>query len=45
MVRVFDIEIAYGQIAIFAASLENPFNDWSAEHIAQGFSWRPGRPV
>ena len=42
MVRVFDIEIAYGLIAIFAASLENPFNDWSAEHIAQGFSWRPG---
>lgn len=38
----FDIEVSYAQLAIFASSLANPFNDWTAQHVAQGFSWRPG---
>lgn len=35
------IYITYSQIATFQANLENPFNDWAAEHVLQGFVWRP----
>lgn len=34
--------VSYSQIAVFQASLSNPFNDWTDAHIDQGFSWRPG---
>lgn len=37
-----DIYISYSQIAAFLSSVENPFNDWSAQHVTQGFAWRPG---
>lgn len=37
----FELQISYGQFGIFDASMESPFNDWSAAHVAQGFSWRP----
>ncbi|HEY4083643.1 MAG TPA: competence protein ComJ [Burkholderiaceae bacterium] len=37
-----DVEVAYGQLAIFAGSLPQPFNDWSDRHVSQGFAWRPG---
>jgi hypothetical protein len=35
------IYILYSQIAVFQADLENPFNDWSTDHVLQGFAWRP----
>jgi len=38
----FELDISYGQIAVFDPSLENPFNDWSERHNQQGFSWRWG---
>lgn len=34
------ISASYNQIAVFASGLENPFNDWQEQHVAQGFSWR-----
>ena len=33
--------ISYSQIAIFQADLERPYNDWSTDHVLQGFAWRP----
>jgi Competence protein J (ComJ) len=36
------LEVTFGQLAVFASSLQNPFNDWTAKHVAQGFAWRPG---
>ncbi|MEE4273254.1 MAG: competence protein ComJ [Thermoanaerobaculales bacterium] len=38
----FELDVSYGQIAIFDPALKNPFNDWSERHNQQGFSWRPG---
>lgn len=38
----FVLEISYAQLAVFDASLAQPFNDWSDAHVRQGFSWRPG---
>jgi len=38
----FHIEVSYTQLAVFDPQLQNPFNDWTDEHVAQGFSWRPG---
>ncbi|MEW4455215.1 competence protein ComJ [Bremerella sp. JC817] len=37
----FNIEISYSQISVFNGRLAEPFNDWSPDHVAQGFSWRP----
>jgi hypothetical protein len=37
-----NLEVTYGQIAIFASGLQQPFNDWTDRHVAQGFAWRPG---
>jgi len=37
-----NVEVAYGQIAIFTRALQQPFNDWTDRHVAQGFAWRPG---
>jgi hypothetical protein len=36
------LEISYAQLAVFDASLTQPFNDWSDAHVRQGFSWRAG---
>lgn len=36
------LDVSYGQVAVFDPDLENPFNDWSERHNLQGFSWRPG---
>lgn len=41
-VASFSLEIAYGQIGVFDASLAQPFNDWTDAHVRQGFSWRSG---
>ncbi|MFN8482974.1 MAG: competence protein ComJ [Anaerolineae bacterium] len=38
----FDLSVLYSTLAVFDPSLEQPFNDWSDQHVAQGFSWRPG---
>lgn len=38
----FELDISYGQIAVFDPTFEKPFNDWSSRHNSQGFSWRPG---
>jgi hypothetical protein len=32
--------VSYNQISIFKSGLEDPFNDWNDDHVAQGFSWR-----
>lgn len=36
------VVVSYTQFSVFDPKLPNPFNDWSDEHVAQGFSWRPG---
>ena len=36
------IPISYGQLCVFDPSLDAPYNTWADEHVAQGFSWRPG---
>lgn len=38
----FLLTISYRQIAVFDATLDEPFNDWQPQHIQQGFAWRPG---
>ncbi|HEY9405475.1 MAG TPA: competence protein ComJ [Pyrinomonadaceae bacterium] len=38
----FDLEVSYSQICVFHTNLQSPFNDWTDEHVKQGFSWRPG---
>jgi hypothetical protein len=42
MVITIDLEVSYGQLGVFASSLEQPFNDWTDRHVSQGFAWRPG---
>ncbi len=42
MATKIDLEVSYSQLAIFASSLQQPFNDWTDRHVAQGFAWRPG---
>lgn len=41
MKAIFPLGISYSQVAVFHGGLENPFNNWSDQHLAQGFSWRP----
>jgi Competence protein J (ComJ) len=38
----FSISVSYQQIAVFLGELDQPFNDWTERHVAQGFSWREG---
>lgn len=38
----FKLDVSYSQIAVFVSTLQQPFNDWTDRHLAQGFSWRPG---
>ncbi len=35
-------DVSYAQLAVFASALAQPFNDWTDQHVAQGFAWRPG---
>ena len=42
LAKTFDLDVSYGQIAIYRADLLNPFNDWSDAHVSQGFAWRKG---
>jgi len=34
--------LSYSQMCVFDPALEHPYNDWTAAHTEQGFSWRPG---
>ncbi len=34
--------LGYGQLAVFDGAVQKPFNDWTPQHIAQGFSYRNG---
>lgn len=36
------LEVAFGQLIVFDGELEEPFNDWTDQHVSQGFAWRPG---
>jgi len=38
----FGLYVSYRQLCVFDAEMENPFNEWTPQHSAQGFSWRPG---
>ncbi len=38
----FELEVSYGQLAVFDAWLASPFCDWAEAHVCQGFAWRPG---
>lgn len=42
MATTVALELSYGQLAVFASSLTQPFNDWTDQHVSQGFAWRPG---
>ncbi|QXI49529.1 MULTISPECIES: competence protein ComJ [Pseudomonas] len=37
-----NILVSYNQICVFDSNLDEPFNDWSDNHVKQGFSWREG---
>ena len=36
------VVLSYAQLCVFDAELDQPYNDWDAAHMEQGFSWRPG---
>lgn len=38
----FSIDASYSQVCVFLADQHNPFNNWTEQHVAQGFAWRPG---
>ena len=38
----FELDVSYSQIGVFKAEMAEPFNNWTDEHVAQGFAWRPG---
>jgi hypothetical protein len=42
MTDSFKLSVSYSQVAVFDPLLEQPFNDWEDDQVAQGFSWRPG---
>ncbi|MCA6121919.1 hypothetical protein J6500_08410 [Bradyrhizobium sp. WSM 1704] len=42
MATRIDFEVSHGQLVVFSSSLENPFNEWTAQHFSQGFTWWPG---
>jgi hypothetical protein len=37
----FTVSVVQNTLAVFVHELESPFNTWSPEATAQGFSWRP----
>ncbi|HZH97796.1 MAG TPA: competence protein ComJ [Fimbriimonadaceae bacterium] len=38
----FNLEVSYTQVAVFDSTLTAPFNDWTDDHVNQGYAWRPG---
>ena len=37
----FELHVSHRQVSVFAAELEDPFNEYNDRHVAQGFAWRP----
>jgi hypothetical protein len=37
-----ELYISYSQFSVFNYGIENPFSDWSPDHVAQGFTLREG---
>jgi hypothetical protein len=37
----FALDVSYSQISVFGTRVDRPFNDWTDEHVNQGFAWRP----
>jgi hypothetical protein len=35
-----EIEVSYSQLVVCQKGVEKPFNEWTKQHVAQGFSWR-----
>lgn len=35
------VYVTYSQIVVFCNRLAAPFNEWTDQHVAQGFAWRP----
>ena len=42
MAVTIGFQLSYGQLSVFASALKDPYNDWTDQHISQGFTWRPG---
>lgn len=42
MTTTVNLAVFHGQLAVFVSALEQPFNDWTDQHVSQGFAWRPG---
>jgi hypothetical protein len=40
--KLRSLDVSYGQVAVFQSALQQPFNDWTNTHVAQGFAWRKG---
>lgn len=36
------VPILYATLAVYQGGLLQPFNDWTPQHVRQGFSWRSG---
>ena len=42
MATKIEFEVSYSQLVVFTSELRQPYNDWTDQHVAQGFAWRPG---
>lgn len=42
MASKITVNVSFSQLAVFHSALQQPFNDWTEKHVAQGFAWRPG---
>ena len=42
MSEVYNFGIFYHQLVVFDESTAPVANDWREQHVAQGFTWRPG---
>ncbi|MCA6121920.1 hypothetical protein J6500_08415 [Bradyrhizobium sp. WSM 1704] len=42
MAVTVNFELSYGQLSVFNSALKHPYNDWTDQHVSQGFTWRPG---
>jgi len=42
MAVTITLNVSYGQLAVYSSALQQPFNDWTDQHVDQGFAWRPG---
>ncbi len=38
----FTLSYDYHQLSVFDPWLPDPHNDWTDDHVRQGFTWRPG---